>query len=239
MLNNIAIIGGSGTIGAALTKHIANAHPQARVNTFSRKALKFDIPNVVPHQVDFSSETAIESAALLVSKKAPIDLVIVATGLLHDDKQKPEKSLKAISAEKMQRLYAINTILPAMLAKYFTPHLNKDTPSYFAVLSARVGSISDNQFGGWYSYRASKAALNMVIKNVAIEVARVNKKAIIVGLHPGTVDSPLTKPFQKNVPEEQLFTADYSASKLLTVLFQLTPENSGKFFAWDGEEIDP
>jgi NAD(P)-dependent dehydrogenase (short-subunit alcohol dehydrogenase family) len=239
MLKNVAIIGSSGTIGMALTQNVARAYPEALVNAFSRKALQVDIQNVITHQVDFDSESAIESAALLASKDAPLDLVIVATGFLHDAEQKPEKSLKALSSEKMQRLYAINTILPAILAKHFTPHLNKDTRAIFAVLSARVGSISDNQFGGWYSYRASKAALNMVIKNVAIEIARSNKKAIIAGLHPGTVDSPLTKPFQKNVPKEQLFTADYSASKLLAVLFELSPESSGKLFAWDGQEVNP
>ena len=111
--------------------------------------------------------------------------------------------------------------------------------SIFAALSARVGSISDNQLGGWYSYRASKAALNMIIKNIAIEISRVNKKAIIVGLHPGTVDSNLSKPFQGNVPYGKLFTPEYSTQKLVEVLKSLTSKQSGKCFAWDGKEILP
>jgi NAD(P)-dependent dehydrogenase (short-subunit alcohol dehydrogenase family) len=117
--------------------------------------------------------------------------------------------------------------------------LNKKKRSIFTALSARVGSISDNQLGGWYSYRASKSALNMILKNAAIETNRSNKKAIIVGLHPGTVESNLSDPFKKNVPEGKLFTPDYSAQKLLAVLSSLTIEQSGKCFAWDGKEIFP
>ena len=126
-----------------------------------------------------------------------------------------------------------------MVAKHFLPKLNKENRSIFAALSARVGSISDNQLGGWYAYRTSKAALNMVIKNAAIEIGRLNKKAIIVGLHPGTVDSNLSMPFQGNVPDGKLFTPEYSVQKLLQVLTNLTSEQSGKCFAWDGTEVKP
>lgn len=124
-----------------------------------------------------------------------------------------------------------------MVAKHFLPKLAKDQRAVFAALSARVGSISDNQLGGWYSYRASKAALNMIIKNLSIEMKMRYKQAIIVGLHPGTVDSRLSKPFQANVPAGKLFTADYAVAKMLEVINTLTPENSGKYYAWDGKEI--
>ena len=117
--------------------------------------------------------------------------------------------------------------------------MNKRNRSVFAPLSARVGSISDNRIGGWYSYRPSKSALNMIIKNVAIETSRRNEQAIIVGLHPGAVDSDLSKPFQANIPDKKLFTPDFSAKKLIEVLETQTPESSGKCFAWDGKEIDP
>jgi NAD(P)-dependent dehydrogenase (short-subunit alcohol dehydrogenase family) len=165
--------------------------------------------------------------------------VIVATGLLHDGELVPEKSLRDLSAEKFLRLFEVNTILPALVGKYFLPKLNRENKSIFAALSARVGSISDNQLGGWYAYRASKAALNMIIKNAAIEIGRQNKQAVIVGLHPGTVDSRLSKPFQSNVADGQLFTPAFSAQKLLEVLETLTQEKSGKCFAWDGQEITP
>jgi len=169
----------------------------------------------------------------------PLDLVIVANGILHDGELMPEKSLRDLSQEKFQHVFEVNTITPALIAKHFLPKLNKQQTSIFAALSARVGSISDNRLGGWYSYRASKAALNMVIKTASIEVKRRNKHAIIVGLHPGTVDSNLSKPFQRNVPEGDLFTPEYSANKLLDVLDNLTLEQTGKCFAFDGTEVYP
>jgi len=239
MLKNIVIIGSAGALGNALTTQVSLSNPDAVVHAFSRKESLAKIKNISTHVIDYGSEISIESAALLASEDGPIDLLIIATGILHDGEFTPEKSLKELSAEKLQYFFTANTILPAIVAKHFTPHLNKTEQSIFAVLSARAGSISDNGMGGWYSYRASKAALNMIIKNVSIEVGRRNKKAIIVGLHPGTVDSNLSKPFKKNVPEGQLFTPDYSALKLLDVLFDLMPKDSGNFFAWDGEEIDP
>ena len=126
-----------------------------------------------------------------------------------------------------------------MVAKHFIPLLVADTPSIFAALSARVGSISDNKLGGWYAYRASKAALNMTIKNFAIEFKRRNKNAVIVGLHPGTVESNLSKPFAKNVPPEKMFTATYAVEQLIKVLNEIKVHDSGKIFAWDGKEILP
>ena len=133
----------------------------------------------------------------------------------------------------------VNTIGPTLVGKYFIPFLRKDARSVFAFLSARVGSISDNKLGGWYSYRASKTALNQIIKNFSIEVKRSNINAIFVGLQPGTVKSYLSKPFEKNVKADKLFTPDYSAEKLLDVISNLTNEDSGKVYAWDGEEIGP
>ena len=133
----------------------------------------------------------------------------------------------------------MNTIGPTLIGKYFIPYLRKDEKSVFAFLSARVGSISENKLGGWYSYRASKTALNQIIKNFSIEIKRTNKNAIFVGLQPGTVKSFLSKPFERNVKEDNLFTPEYSAEKLLQVINDLSPDDSGKFFAWNGEEIQP
>jgi len=227
---NIAIIGASGAIGSAFTKLLSEKHPNASLFAFSRNG---------EHSIDYSSEDSIAEAAELAAKEKPLDVVVVASGILHDGELMPEKSLRDLAAEKFHRIFEVNTITPALIAKYFLPKLNKDQPSIFATLSARVGSISDNQLGGWYSYRASKVALNMVIKNAAIEVGRRNKKAIIVSLHPGTVDSDLSKPFQGNVADGKLFTPEYSAGKLLEVLENLSPEQTGKCFAWDGKEVLP
>lgn len=227
---NIAILGASGAIGSAFTKILSEKYPNASMFTFSRNA---------QHSIDYSREDFLAEAAELAAKEKPLGLVIVANGILHHEALMPEKSLRDLSADKFHRIFEVNTITPALIAKYFLPKLNKEKPSIFAALSARVGSISDNQLGGWYAYRASKAALNMIIKNAAIEVGRRNKQAIIVGLHPGTVDSDLSKPFQGNVADGKLFTPEYSAEKLLEVLKNLSPEQTGKFFAWDGKEILP
>ena len=225
---NIVIIGANGAIGNAFTNLLLQKYPNASLFAFSRNG---------EHNIDYSSEDSIAEAAELAAKEKSLDLVIVANGILHEETLIPEKSLRDLSAEKFHRVFEVNTITPALIAKYFLPKLNKEKLSVFSALSARVGSISDNQLGGWYAYRASKAALNMIIKNAAIEVGRRNKQAIIVGLHPGTVDSDLSKPFQGNVADGQLFTPEYSAEKLLSVLENLSVEQTGKCFAWDGKEI--
>ncbi|WP_169566413.1 SDR family NAD(P)-dependent oxidoreductase [Sneathiella limimaris] len=227
---NIAVIGGSGAIGSSMAKLLIEKYPAAKVSSFSRNG---------EYPIDYSCEDSLAEAAYRASKNLPLDMVFVANGILHEGDIMPEKSLRELTAEKFHRIFEVNTVTPALIAKYFLPKLNKEGPSRFAVLSARVGSVSDNRLGGWYAYRSSKAALNMIIKNAAIEIGRKNRQAIIVGLHPGTVDSDLSKPFQSNVPADKLFTPEYSAGKLLSVLDSLKPENSGKCFAWDGEEIFP
>jgi NAD(P)-dependent dehydrogenase (short-subunit alcohol dehydrogenase family) len=163
--------------------------------------------------------------------------VIVATGLLHAQRVAPERSNSALDAAQLLRLYAVNAVGPALIAKHFLPLLPRAEPSVFAALSARVGSIGDNRLGGWHSYRASKAALNMLIRTMAIELKRTRPDAILVGLHPGTVDTKLSKPFQRGVPEGRLFTPDESAKHLLAVVDGLGPQDSGGVFAWDGTRI--
>lgn len=239
MVKNIAIIGSSGALGSAFIRHLSVSHPNASIYAFSRQLTENFASNVITSTMNYQDESSIEEAASLAAKENHLDLVIVATGILHGGGFMPEKSLKELSAEKLQYIFQVNTIFPALIAKHFLPVLSRNNRSIFAALSARVGSISDNKLGGWYAYRASKSALNMIIKNAAIEIARRNKQAIIVGLHPGTVDSSLSKPFQGNVPEDKLFTPELSAKKLLTVLANLTPEQSGKCFAWDGKEVEP
>jgi NAD(P)-dependent dehydrogenase (short-subunit alcohol dehydrogenase family) len=137
------------------------------------------------------------------------------------------------------RLFAVNAIGPALVAKHFVPLLPNEDRCVFAALSARVGSITDNRLGGWYGYRASKAALNMLIKTLAIELARTRPEAICVALHPGTVDTGLSKPFQKGVASDRLFSTDSTAAQLLEVIERLEPDQSGRCFAWDGAEIAP
>ena len=227
---NIAVIGASGAIGGACARLLAELYPTAQVHAFARDS---------ELRIDYDDEASIAAAAELAAQAGPLDLVLVATGMLHSGTTLPEKSLRDLSGDKFARIFAANTITPALIAKHFLPRLGRERPAVFAAISARVGSISDNQLGGWYAYRASKAALNMIIKNAAIEMSRRNKKAIVAGLHPGTVDSPLSKPFQANVAAGKLFTPEYSAQKLIQVLESLTPEHSGQCLAWDGEVIAP
>lgn len=236
---SIAVIGASGAIGGALIKNALSLYPKCKIHAFSRAIPKEIISEVDYKVMDFSSEESINQCAAQAARQASLDLVFVTTGILHTDDFQPEKSLKELSREAFHELYEVNTVIPALMAKYFLPKLSKDKRSIFAALSARVGSISDNQLGGWYSYRASKAALNMFIKCASIEVQRSNQNAIVVGLHPGTVDSNLSKPFQSHLPKGQLFTPDQSAGYLLNVLQELNKEDTGKCFAWDGKEILP
>ena len=238
--NTIAIIGASGGIGNAFVE-LLSQNPQNTLHTFSRSSTNYATPhnNIIHEHIDYYSEDSISQAAKSTEVSGPLDLVLIATGFLHNDSIMPERSLRDLSLEKFEKNFLINTIGPALIAKHFLPRLNTKQRSIFAALSARVGSISDNRLGGWYAYRASKAALNMLIKTASIEVARKHKQTIVVGLHPGTVNSRLSQPFQNSVRPEKLFSAQYSAKKLMGVIYNLCCEDTGKIFAWDGQHIDP
>ena len=208
-----AVIGASGGIGAAFVAALTAAGSE--VIALSRADL------------DITDETSIAAAAARIG--APLDLVIVATGLLHGNGVAPEKAMRDLSAATLARYFAVNATGPALVAKHFLPLLARDRRAVFAALSARVGSISDNRLGGWYGYRASKAALNQLIRTLAIELARTRPEALCVALHPGTVDTGLSQPFQRGVPD--LFTPERSAAAMLAVLAGLTPADSGGCFA--------
>jgi NAD(P)-dependent dehydrogenase (short-subunit alcohol dehydrogenase family) len=239
MMMNIAIIGASGAIGRAFVKHFSTFDHVRCIYAFSRSGCLFEAPKVVSGHINLTDENSIMAAAQTAGRNSLLDLIIVSTGILSEDEIKPEKSLRDISTGNFEKLFAVNTIGPALVMKYFLPLLQKNTRSVFAAISARLGSISDNHLGGWYSYRASKAALNMLIKNASIEMSRRSGHSIVVGLHPGTVDSNLSKNFQKNVMPDKLFTPDYTVDMMTDVLGALTPQDTGKCFAYDGKEIQP
>jgi hypothetical protein len=220
------IIGASGGIGAALADHLA-ADPQVALVTRLSRATGFDL-------TDPSSITA--AAAAL---STPPHLVIVATGLLHDPDFTPpitpERDLRQLSAAAFARHFAVNATGPALVAQAFLPLFPPQHRAVFAALSARVGSISDNRLGGWHAYRAAKAALNQILRTIAIETARKNPCATILGLHPGTVDTGLSKPFQRNV--KTLFTPEHAGDQLLAVIDAATPAQSGLLLDWAGTVI--
>ena len=169
--------------------------------------------------------------------KNSLDKVIIASGILHDDDLQPEKTISSIDLDNFQKIFSVNAFAPALLLKVFFPIIRRNENALIGILSARVGSISDNRIGGWYAYRASKAALNMIIKTAAIELARKDKTAKLIGLHPGTVDTNLSKPFQGGTPKGKIFTPSQSINYLTKVIDSTTPQDTGKIFDWEGKEI--
>lgn len=247
-----AIFGANGGIGRAFLSHLLSSGKCRRIYAFSRspEAIQSDqnvAPNkaeLIPHYASFDEPETIKAAAEAI--KEPINLLIIATGLLHEDTGHgeqpslwPEKDWADLDAATLARNFEINSIGPALILRHFLLRLARDQKAVAAALSARIGSISDNRIGGWYGYRASKAALNMLIKSSAIELKRKNKNASLIALHPGTVDTSLSAPFQKGLRDGQLQTATIATAKMLTVINQTTPENSGKLYAYDGTEITP
>ncbi len=227
------IFGATGGIGSAIADQLES---DSRFDT----VIRFSRSDASPLPVDLTSEATIRDAAQwMKDSQITPSMVFVATGLLHDDERGPEKSLRQLDADWLLKNYQVNAVGPALIAKYFLPLMDRKEIMRFAALSARVGSISDNRLGGWYGYRAAKAALNMMIRNLSIEWSRKNDQSIIVALHPGTVDTALSEPFQGNVPAEKLFDSSRAARQLLDVLEALEPAQSGKIFAWDGTEIQP
>ena len=166
-----------------------------------------------------------------------LHLVINCVGILHDNEIQPEKSLRHINADQLIRYFQVNSISAVLLAKHLLPLLNHAEKNIFATISAKIGSIGDNRLGGWYGYRASKAALNMLLKTASIEYSRKSKQTIIVMLHPGTTDTRLSKPFQRGVPAEKLFPVEKTVRQLMAVLAKVTPADNGAFFSWDGSQL--
>lgn len=244
------LVGTSGGIGNALLEETIKrtgsnpSGPSGHVFAINRQKKPWERAGCTALTADALNEEqlaeTVESIKISLKQNqyAPIRLILVAVGALHTSQGTgPEKSLRGLTAHSMQEIFAANTVAPALSAKHFLPLLPKSGRTIFAALSARVGSISDNQLGGWYSYRASKSALNQILKTASIELSRSRPDAICVGLHPGTVDTKLSKPFQANVPDGKLFSAEQSAGYLLQTLSSLTADDSGQVFAWDGTPV--
>lgn len=216
------VIGAGGGIGAALAAAL-----EARGEAVLRLSRRSDPP------LDLLDEASIAAAAAHAGEG--LRLVIDATGFLHDARFRPEKSLRELDPAHLAHAFAVNAIGPALLMKHFLPRLAREGRAVFATLSARVGSIADNRLGGWYAYRASKAALNQLLRTAAVEVARNRPQQILVALHPGTVATPLSAPFSK--AGLALQTPEEAATRLLAVIERLTPAETGGFFDHRGEAV--
>lgn len=191
-------------------------------------------------ELDLREEGTIARAAERVAAaKGRLDLLINVAGVLHGPSFGPEKKLAQVEADALRAVFEVNAFGPLLVAKHFHHLLQHGERSVFASLSARVGSISDNRLGGWYAYRGSKAAQNMFTKTMSIELSRVAPNAIVVGLHPGTVDTDLSKPFQRGVPEGKLLSPSGSVSAMLSVIDGLRAEDTGRVFDFRGKEIAP
>jgi len=242
-MTHILLFGASGGIGGGVLLEILDRYPSVTLIVPHRSTS--DIPSVPlgPHQtlvpIPWDPDQPDRLAAdLAPHAEARFDLCLCAIGGLHHNGMMPEKKLGHITMEQLTWAYQTNAIVPSMIIKHVAPLMAKTIPSILGIFSARVGSIGDNRLGGWYAYRAAKAALNMMIKTAAIEMKRFNPNVSIVGIHPGTVDTPLSEPFQTHVPKENLFTPRQSASYIFdNIINQVSPSDSGHVFAWDGERI--
>ena len=238
-MSTAIIFGASGGIGAALVDTFAADPAWGAVHAVARRPDAVHAGKatgkVVVHAADITKDDQL--ANLAATLPAP-EIVIVATGLLSDgDELRPEKTLKQQQMDSFEQLFRINTFGPALVAKHLIPRLPRDRRTVFAALSARVGSIGDNRLGGWHAYRASKAALNMLLRCYAIEMTRWNPQSICVGLHPGTVKTDLSAPFRGNVSSHTLQEPAQSAAHLKSVIDGLSPEETGQMFDWAGKSI--
>ncbi len=235
----VAVLGASGGVGQALVQAFADDPHVERVFAISRTPCQRTSPKIDHLALDLLQESSIEECAERASSGSPLDIVVVASGILWSDESiSPEKSMRDLDIDKLSRVFAINAVGPAMVAKHFLPRMGKKSKTVFAALSARVGSIGDNRLGGWYSYRASKSALNMLLMTLSIEQARLWPKCAVVGLHPGTVDTRLSSPFTGRTPKDKLFSPEKSAGHLIDVINDLSPDDTGRVYAWDGQRIE-
>ncbi len=245
------IVGAGGGIGSALASQLladdtirqvyATCRHVGRSPALSRLADQFG-DKLAIHQLDLTCEQSIADSANAVSNQSGrVDCIINAAGLLHDRHQRafvmPERRMEDVDPRSLIQNFQVNAVGPLLVVKHFARLLPRHERSLIINLSARVGSITDNRLGGWYGYRSSKAAQNMLTRNLAIELARRHRQLICVAMHPGTVDTALSAPFQANIPSERLFDPQQAAANLLAVAASLTPADNGEFFAWDGQRI--
>ncbi len=243
---NVLVVGANRGIGLGFVQKLLGEHRVKHLYATYRLTPTPQLQNLADQQndrlqllsMDITDEVTIAQAITTIRQQVDrLHLVIYTVGFLHTDEIQPEKSLQQIQPEVLLRYFQVNSIGAILLAKHLLPLLKHGDRSVFASISAKVGSIGDNQLGGWYGYRASKAALNMLMHTAAIEYGRKAPKVILVMLHPGTTDTELSQPFQRNVPPEKLFPIERTVSQLLTVIDQLQPEDTGQFFNWDGSRL--
>lgn len=226
------VVGASSAIAQALIR--AQHQRGHRVIAISRRPASGQTDWL---QCDYSDAQIADTIHALRELNCHWRRVFICNGVLHDEQAMPEKRLEDLSSTTLQARFLSNSILPAMWLQALLPLLRGKTPCTAAVLSARIGSIADNQLGGWYSYRASKAALNMLLKTAAIEFSRRAKNIKLIAFHPGTTDSPLSAPFQHSVADDALFTPEFVAERLLSLCDAHSPDGQLSYLDWAGKPI--
>lgn len=236
------IVGASQGIGLEFVRQLLQTDRVDRVYATYRnpqsELLAIAEPRLRCLPLDITQEAQIATVMKEIqTETAALHYIINCVGVLHQGAMQPEKSLRQLNAEQLLHYFQVNSIGAVLLAKHMQPLLKHRERAILATISAKIGSIGDNYSGGWYGYRASKAALNMFMRTTAIEYKRTCPRAIVVTLHPGTTDTQLSRPFQRNVPPEKLFPVDRTVQQLLTVLERLQESDSGEFFSWDGSRL--
>lgn len=244
MTQSALIQGGASGLGRALVDRVLKSgeFEQIFVTARDRTRIVTEDSRVIPIELDLICDTSIKEASeKIASQTDKLHLVLTTAGILQDESAevRPEKKLADLTRSKLETVFSINCFGPFLWYAALGTLIRHREALVVATLSARVASIGDNRLGGWHSYRASKTAQNMLTKNLSLELSRTNPKAVIIGLHPGTVDTDLSKPFQTGVPSNKLFSPDQSAAYLWDVLNHLTPERTGQVIAWDGQMIIP
>jgi NAD(P)-dependent dehydrogenase (short-subunit alcohol dehydrogenase family) len=241
--STVALIAGAGQgIGLEFVRQLLQRNTLSRIYATYRnpqsELLTLSDPRLHCLPMDITEESQIAATVQAIrAETSSLHMVINCVGLLHEGTLQPEKSLRHLNADQLCRYFQVNSIGPVLFAKHLQPLLKHGDRAVLATISAKVGSIGDNHLGGWYGYRASKAALNMLMRTTAIEYKRTCPRAIVVMLHPGTTDTQLSRPFQRNVPVEKLFPVDRTVRQLLTVIDQLQDSDRGEFFSWDGSRL--
>lgn len=245
--SNALVVGASQGIGLGFVQHLLQRSDIDKVyatyRTPETAASLLTIADQQPQQLqclrlDITQESQIaDGCAQIQAADQHLHWAINCVGILHEGTLQPEKSLRHLNADQLMRYFQVNSIGAALLAKHLLPLFKHPDRSLLATISAKIGSIGDNHLGGWYGYRASKAALNMFMRTAALEYRRRSPHTIVVTLHPGTTDTQLSEPFQRNVPPEKLFSVDQTVTQLLTVLEGLDSDDSGQFFSWDGSRL--
>ena len=237
MKKNILIAGSTGAIGMEFARFYSDDPNVEKIVTLSRKKNDFIHKKIQSIEVDYNKEETFENLEKILELES-ISTIIIATGILHTDQIKPEKSIDGIKFESLKKVFQANVFGPILLVKKLMPLIKKSQGVKIVFLTARVGSISDNELGGWYSYRSSKSALNMMISNLSIELGRANKEHIAIGIHPGTVKSNLSEPFLKHV-KHNIFSPRESVELMTQVISKISQKDSGKCFDFSGKVIEP